>query len=58
MRTSEHLSKETVYEILKAHNKYRKDVDVPYLTWDEQLAASAKRWAHHLNHDVHHLQHS
>lgn len=54
----EYLSRETVNEILKAHNKYRKGVGVPYLTWDEQLAADAKKWARHLNHDVHHLQHS
>lgn len=58
MRMHEQLSRETVNEILKAHNRYRKEVGIPYLTWDEQLAVDARKWACHLNHDVHHLQHS
>lgn len=46
------VSPETIDEILNEHNKYRNEllVSVPIsnLSWDEQLAASAQKWADHL----------
>lgn len=36
-------------EILNAHNKYRAEVGVSPLVWDDQLAASAQQWADNLN---------
>ncbi|MDY0130110.1 MAG: CAP domain-containing protein [Methanosarcina vacuolata] len=35
-------------EILNAHNKYRTEVNVLPLIWDNQLATSAQNWANHL----------
>lgn len=35
-------------EILAAHNKYRKEVGVPDLTWSPTLAAHAQAWANQL----------
>jgi len=35
-------------EILTAHNSYRKEVDVPPLTWSDDLASNAQKWAKHL----------
>ena len=35
-------------EILAAHNKYRKEVGVPDLTWSPTLAAHAQAWADQL----------
>lgn len=35
-------------EILEAHNSYREEVDVPPLTWSDDLASHAKKWAKHL----------
>lgn len=35
-------------QILDAHNRYRKDVGVPPLTWSDALARDAQTWANHL----------
>jgi hypothetical protein len=35
-------------EILAAHNSYREEVDIPPLTWCDDLASHAKKWAKHL----------
>jgi hypothetical protein len=35
-------------EILTAHNSYREEVDVPPLTWSDDLASHAQEWADHL----------
>jgi hypothetical protein len=35
-------------EILDAHNHYRAAVEVPPLTWSNDLAADAQQWANHL----------
>lgn len=42
------ISPENIDEILNEHNKYRQDVGVSNLAWDEQLAASSKLWANTL----------
>lgn len=42
------ISPEDIDEILSAHNKYRMQVGVKSLIWDDQIAASAKQWANHL----------
>ncbi len=39
----------TKNEILEVHNKYREEVGVSPIVWDDQLAASAQQWADHLN---------
>ena len=35
-------------EILAAHNRYRREVGVPDLTWSASIAASAQQWADQL----------
>jgi hypothetical protein len=35
-------------EILTAHNSYREEVDVPPLTWSDDLASHAQEWADYL----------
>ncbi len=35
-------------EILSAHNKYRQQVNVSPLTWSNNLAKDAQKWANHL----------
>ncbi len=35
-------------EILVAHNSYREEVDVPPLTWSDDLASHAQEWADYL----------
>lgn len=35
-------------EILTAHNSYRKEVGVPPLSWSDDLASHAQKWAKHL----------
>lgn len=35
-------------EILDAHNSYREEVDVPPLTWSDDLASHAQEWADYL----------
>lgn len=35
-------------EILTAHNSYREEVDVPPLTWSDDLASHAQEWADRL----------
>jgi hypothetical protein len=46
-------------EILTAHNSYREEVDVPPLTWSDDLASHAQKWAKHLaSLGGHKLQHS
>ncbi len=38
-------------EMVAAHNRWRKTVHVPPLTWSSELAASAQEWANHLRDD-------
>jgi uncharacterized protein YkwD len=46
-------------EILATHKKYREEVDVPPLTWSDDLAIQAQKWAKHLaSLGGHKLQHS
>ncbi len=35
-------------ELLAAHNRYRNEVNVPDLTWSDEVAKSAQEWADHL----------
>jgi uncharacterized protein YkwD len=35
-------------EILSAHNSYREEVSVSPLTWSDDLASHAQKWAKHL----------
>ncbi|HCA95824.1 MAG TPA: hypothetical protein DEP38_14640 [Cyanobacteria bacterium UBA9226] len=35
-------------EILNAHNKYRTEVNIPGLTWSDEVAKSAQKWADNL----------
>ncbi len=35
-------------EILNAHNSYRSQVGVPFLTWSDTLANEAQQWANYL----------
>ena len=35
-------------EILSVHNSYREEVDVPPLTWSDELASHAQEWADYL----------
>jgi YVTN family beta-propeller protein len=42
------INQKDINEILNAHNNYRKAVGAPPLIWDNQLAASAQKWADHL----------
>ncbi|NJR41766.1 MAG: SCP-like extracellular [Akkermansiaceae bacterium] len=35
-------------EILDTHNRYRAEKRLPYLDWDNNVAASAQRWADYL----------
>ncbi|TAE52566.1 MAG: serine protease [Nostocales cyanobacterium] len=45
-------------DILNAHNKYRKEVGVPPLTWSNTLANNAQQWANYLASQGGNLQHS
>jgi pathogenesis-related protein 1 len=45
--------------IVAAHNRWRKTVSAPPLTYSTELAASAQKWANHLKQSNHcHMQHS
>jgi hypothetical protein len=35
-------------QLLNAHNRYRREVGIPDLSWSEELATSAQRWANQL----------
>lgn len=35
-------------EILKAHNRYRTELNIPPLTWSDKLAKNAQSWANRL----------
>jgi pathogenesis-related protein 1 len=46
-------------EMVAAHNRWRKTVGAPPLTYSAKLAASAQKWANHLQHSNHcRMQHS
>lgn len=44
-------------EILAAHNKYRAELRLSFVTWDEGLASSAQNWAYRIR-NAHSLNHS
>lgn len=44
-------------EILAAHNKYRAELKLPFLVWDESLSQSAQNWAYRTR-NAHTLTHS
>jgi glutaredoxin len=46
--SNESTSNDEITEILKAHNKYRAEVNIPPLKWSDDLAAYAKEWGEHL----------
>jgi glutaredoxin len=46
--SNESTSNDQITEILKAHNKYRAEVNIPPLKWSDDLAAYAKEWGEHL----------
>ena len=43
---------------LKAHNDLRKLHHAPSLTWSDELAEHAQKWANHLANDVGRMQHA
>lgn len=48
-----------VNEMVAAHNRWRKTVGAPPLSYSTELAASAQEWANHLKQDNHcRMQHS
>ena len=47
-----------ISEWLNAHNEWRDEVGVQHLTWNENLAKSAEKWALNLSKDYGHLYHS
>lgn len=55
--TNRSLSAKEKEEILAAHNKYRAELKLPFLTWDEGLAKSAQNWAYRVR-NAHALTHS
>jgi uncharacterized protein YkwD len=43
--------------ITEAHNKYRRELNIPDLVWDEQVAAYAQEWAENLKREGCNLKH-
>jgi len=58
METGSNFSTADAEEMVKRHNKYRKDVGVKSLKWSNEAATYAQKWANHLASSGCELEHS